>query len=98
MTTSLKSTFLQIFIGVTVGIFVGILSGSGTAYYMVTQLERKLEVHIAQNVSTEAQLRRDIERLEKVDLGRDIQMKEYHKDVAQIKMDIAVIAERIKRT
>jgi len=87
----------QIIVGVVTGIVIGILSGSLTAAVRVNTVERNLEVHVSQSASTEAQIRRDIVRLEQGNLQLQKNYNGILLDVGEIKTNTAVIIERLKQ-
>lgn len=88
--------WLQILVPLLAGVFGSLLGATVAANKLVTDIESKLEVHIAQNVSSEAQIRKDIARIEQDNLQRDRDDKERDATLNKIKTDVAVIRQIIE--
>ena len=98
MTASSKHGFVaQILVGVVTGLVIGLLTGSGTAYVLVSELDHKLEQQITAASSTDAQIRRDIARLEQSNLSRDQAEFDQRHVLQLLQIDLAVISDFIQQ-
>lgn len=87
-----KGIIAQIIVGIVTGIVIGMLTGSGTAFVMVSAVDSKIELHMAENASADAQVRRDIARIEQENLKRD-QADVAHEDLLHsLDKSLAVLA------
>ena len=98
MTATSKQGFVaQILVGVVTGLVIGLLTGSGTAYVLVSELDHKLEQQIIAASSTDAQIRRDIARLEQSNLSRDQAEFDQRRVLQLLQIDLAVISDFIQQ-
>jgi hypothetical protein len=97
MTTQKQSLIAQITVAVIVGLLSSIGTGSVTAYVLTNKFDKKLDAHIIQAASTEAQIRRDIARIEQSNVTRDSAAYAREKALNQMVTDVAVIRAKIDK-
>jgi len=91
MTTQKQSLVAQVTVAVIVGFISSIVTGAGTAYVMTNKFDKKLDAHIIENRSVEAQMRRDIARIEMANMQRDKEVAGIEKTLSSMASDIAFI-------
>ena len=97
MSTQKQSFIAQITVAVIVGLLSSIGTGSITAYYLTNKFDKKLDAHIIQSASAEAQVRRDIARIEQGNIVRDSAAYSREKAINQMVTDVAVIRAKIEK-
>ena len=91
MTTQKQSLIAQITVAVIVGLISSVITGSGTAYVLTNKFDKKLDAHIIQNESENAQVRRDIARIEQSNVYRDQDRAEIGSKMNKMAQDLAFI-------
>jgi len=97
MTTQKQSLIAQITVAVIVGLLSSIGTGSATAYVLTNKFDKKLDAHIIQASSVEAQIRRDIARIEQANVARDSSASSRDKALNKMVTDVAVIRAKIEK-
>ena len=96
MTTQKQTLVAQIVVAIIVGTLSSVATGSMTAYVLTNKFDKKLETHIIEAKSNEAQIRRDIARIEQSNVMRDRDSSKREETINQIKTDVAVIRQIIE--
>ena len=97
MTTQKQSLVAQVIVAVLVGLISSLITGAGTAYVMTSKFDKKLDYHIVQNASENAQIRRDIARIEQSNVIRDKDRAVIEQALVDVAKDLSFIRGKFEQ-